>query len=120
MSKKINKKHTHHCPQGICNSAILARFVELYRGILAHDGFGDIRLEVRILKRGQKEVIIHCGKQYRYVINFEPGKVPEDLEKFSAFIERQLVSAQGGEGSHEHNFIYPKQRDPEKPSKEVI
>jgi hypothetical protein len=37
--------------------------------VLAHDGYGDIRVEVRILKRQQKEVILHCGKQYRYVID---------------------------------------------------
>lgn len=37
--------------------------------VLAHDGFGDIRIEVRILKRKQKEVILHCGKQYRYVVD---------------------------------------------------
>jgi hypothetical protein len=37
--------------------------------VLLHDGFGDIRVEVRILKRKQKEVILHCGKQYRYVID---------------------------------------------------
>jgi hypothetical protein len=37
--------------------------------VLAHDGYGDIRIEVKILKRRQKEVILHCGKQYRYVID---------------------------------------------------
>jgi hypothetical protein len=37
--------------------------------VLLHDGFGDIRVEVRILKRKQKEVIIHCGKQYRFVVD---------------------------------------------------
>lgn len=37
--------------------------------ILKHDGFGEIRVEVNILKRKQKEVIIHCGKQYRFVVD---------------------------------------------------
>jgi hypothetical protein len=32
-----------------------------------------MRVELRILKRGQKEVIIHCGKQYRYVVDFSPA-----------------------------------------------
>ncbi len=36
--------------------------------LLSHDGYGDLRVEVRILKRDQKEVILHCGKQYRYVV----------------------------------------------------
>ncbi|MCX4190955.1 hypothetical protein [Methylophaga sp. OBS1] len=50
-----------------------AKLLELVDDILAHDGYGDIRVEVRILKRRQKEVILHCGKQYRYVIDF-PGE----------------------------------------------
>lgn len=41
----------------------------LFGGRLKHDGFGDMRIEVRILKRGQKEVIVHCGKQYRFVVD---------------------------------------------------
>ena len=27
--------------------------------VLIHDGYGDIHIEVKILKRGQKEVILH-------------------------------------------------------------
>jgi hypothetical protein len=46
-----------------------AKLLELVDDVLAHDGYGDIRVEVRILKRQQKEVILHCGKQYRYVID---------------------------------------------------
>lgn len=42
---------------------------ELFTELLRHDGFGEFRVEVRILKRKQKEVIIHCGKQYRFVID---------------------------------------------------
>ncbi len=53
------------------NLEVVNKFIELYGDLFAHDGFGDIRIEVRILRRGQKEVIIHCGKQYRYVIDVE-------------------------------------------------
>lgn len=42
---------------------------ELLDEVLDHDGFGDIRVEIKILKRKQKEVIIHCGKQYRFVVD---------------------------------------------------
>lgn len=45
------------------------KLLELFDDVLSHDGFGDIRVEVRILKRKQKEVIIHCGKQYRFVVD---------------------------------------------------
>ena len=49
---------------------VLSKFRELYGEVFHHDGYGEIRVEMRILKRGQKEVIIHCGKQYRYVVDF--------------------------------------------------
>lgn len=51
---------------------ILAKVHTLYAELTAHDGFGELRIEVRLLRRGQKEVIIHCGKQYRYVIDNRP------------------------------------------------
>lgn len=39
------------------------------REMLAHDGFGEVKVESRILKRGQKEIIVHFGKQYRFVVD---------------------------------------------------
>lgn len=39
------------------------------REMLAHDGYGEMKIETRILKRGQKEVIVHFGKQYRFVVD---------------------------------------------------
>lgn len=45
------------------------KLMALFEDILDHDGFGEIRVEVNILKRKQKEVIIHCGKQYRFVVD---------------------------------------------------
>ncbi len=45
------------------------KLIELLDEVLDHDGFGDIRVEIKILKRKQKEVIIHCGKQYRFVVD---------------------------------------------------
>lgn len=48
---------------------VKAKLLELVDDVLAHDGFGDIRVEIKILKRRQKEVILHCGKQYRFVVD---------------------------------------------------
>ncbi len=45
------------------------KILALFDEILKHDGFGEIKVEVNILKRKQKEVIIHCGKQYRFVVD---------------------------------------------------
>ncbi|TYQ12643.1 UNVERIFIED_CONTAM: hypothetical protein Cloal_3671 [Acetivibrio alkalicellulosi] len=53
---------------------VCEKIIELYEELLKHDGFGKMSLEINILKRGQKEVIIHCGKQYRFVVD-HPGKL---------------------------------------------
>lgn len=38
--------------------------------LLLHDGFGHIEIDMKILKRGQKEIVISCGKEYRFVIDY--------------------------------------------------
>ncbi len=60
---------------------------DLYEELFRHDGYGELRLEIRILRRGQKEVIISCGKQYRYVVPFlgfrshDPGVIGKPQEE---------------------------------------
>lgn len=54
---------------------ILNKIEGLYHEVFSHDGYGDIRVEMKILRRGQKEIIIHCGKQYRYVVDFQETDV---------------------------------------------
>ncbi len=55
------------------NSDVLRKLSELYLEVFSHEGFGDIRIEMRFLRRGQKEVVLHCGKQYRYVVDYPSG-----------------------------------------------
>ncbi|MBL8476822.1 MAG: hypothetical protein JNK71_12235 [Methyloversatilis sp.] len=55
------------------SDALKSRLAGLLDELIRHDGFGSLSVEVRLLKRGQKEVIIDCGKQYRYVIDFAAG-----------------------------------------------
>ena len=50
------------------------KLLQLLDDVLRHDGFGEIKVEVRILKRQQKEVILHCGKQYRFVVDMEEAQ----------------------------------------------
>jgi len=52
---------------------VLKKLHELYYGLLRHNGFGEIRIEMRIYKKTQKEVILHCGKQYRFLLDIYPG-----------------------------------------------
>jgi len=63
-----NHKHMQAQP-------VKSKLMELLDEVLQHDGFGEIRVEVKILKRQQKEVILHCGKQYRFVVDSSlPGQ----------------------------------------------
>jgi hypothetical protein len=66
----------HDAPSGLnasSSDALKSRLAGLLDELIRHDGFGSLSVEVRLLKRGQKEVIIDCGKQYRYVIDFAAG-----------------------------------------------
>ena len=45
------------------------KILTLFDDLLAHDGFGELRIEINILKRNQREIILHCGKQYRFVVD---------------------------------------------------
>lgn len=49
------------------------QLLALFDELLGHDGYGSIRVEMRILRRGQKEVIVDCGKQYRFVVDAPAG-----------------------------------------------
>lgn len=72
----------------VTSRTVLARVRALYAEIFNHDGYGDIRIEMRILRRGQKEVIVHCGKQYRFVLDYP------DLALTSA--DRKTTNCDGG------------------------
>lgn len=51
-------------------SALKTRLLHLLDDVLGHDGYGSIHVDIRLLKKGQKEVILDCGKQYRFVVDF--------------------------------------------------
>lgn len=55
----------------INNESVTTKMKELYEQLFNHDGFGEMKVEIKILRKGQKEVIIHCGKQYRYVVDYQ-------------------------------------------------
>lgn len=47
--------------------------INLLDELVEHDGFGSLKVDIRLLRRGQKEIIIDCGKQYRFVVDFQPA-----------------------------------------------
>jgi len=54
------------------------KVLEVFKDLLKHDGFGEFRVEVRILKRTQKEVIIYCGKQYRFILDANDNLISDE------------------------------------------
>ncbi len=48
---------------------VVQKMIDLYHMLICHNGFGELSVETRILKRRQKEVIINCGKHYRFVVD---------------------------------------------------
>ena len=68
----------------------MSKFIDLYSDLFVHDGFGDLRVEIKILRRRQKEVIIHCGKQYRYIMDCDQALMDESPIK--ALLKRDILS----------------------------
>ena len=66
--------HVHH-------AEVKSRLSALYDELMTHDGFAEMRVEIRLLKRGQKEVILHCGRQYRFVVDCPVAPGPERKEE---------------------------------------
>ena len=51
------------------NKDVKKQIISLYDMLACHEGYGALKVEFKILKKDRKEIIIHCGKQYRYVID---------------------------------------------------
>jgi len=62
------------------NKEVKTKILELYDELFSHDGYGEVKVEMRILQRGQKEVIIHCGKQYRFVVDCQKKNRPKSTK----------------------------------------
>jgi len=45
---------------------------------LLHDGWGHLEMDMRILARHQKEVVIRAGREYRFVVDFQNVAAHED------------------------------------------
>lgn len=58
---------------------ILTKLTELYRDLFNHNGYGTLRVEMRFLKKGQKEIFLICGKEYRFIVDY-PGEAGEPHE----------------------------------------
>ena len=48
---------------------VLAKLLSIYRDLYLHDGYGTFRVEMRFLKKGQKEILLIYGKEFRFVVD---------------------------------------------------
>lgn len=69
------------------NGEVKTKLAVLYDDLFSHEGYGHIEVDIKILRRGQKEVIIRCGKEYRFVVDFPAN--PEERKR----LERTEVTA---------------------------
>ncbi len=60
---------------------IMRKICELYRDLFLHDGYGTLRVEMRFLKKSQKEVLVICGKEFRFVVDFPDGPTSQTHPK---------------------------------------
>lgn len=51
--------------------SVQEKLVALFRDLIDHPGFGELRVDVKILKKGNKEVVLSSGKQYRFVLRLK-------------------------------------------------
>lgn len=59
-------------PQECCtHSHVEELLLKTFRFLMAHNGAGKMEVNVKLLKRGQKEVLIQCGRAYRFVVDNE-------------------------------------------------
>lgn len=69
------------------HEAVLARIKSLYEMLFSHNGYGEMSIEIRYVRKREKEVLIRCGKHYRYVVPCDCARKPT---------ERQVVDGETG------------------------
>lgn len=65
----MDDRHDSHASLADVRSRLLA----LLDDLIAHDGFGELALRTRWLKKDLKEILITSGKEYRFVIRITSG-----------------------------------------------
>ncbi|TVM16929.1 hypothetical protein DPQ33_11035 [Oceanidesulfovibrio indonesiensis] len=59
------------------HAAVVEKLVDLYTDLFLHEGYGNMSVEIKFLKKGQKEVLIRCGKDYRFVVDYPQDGAPK-------------------------------------------
>jgi len=56
-----------------------AKLMELFRGMVEHNGVSKLQIEVKPLKKGRKNVVLSSGKDYHFVL--KPAGSPANRDK---------------------------------------
>ncbi len=65
MKKDIMKPNVSVTRLGVVKTKLDDLFEELFE----HNGYGQINIDMKILKKGQKEIILKSGKEFRFVVD---------------------------------------------------
>ena len=57
-------------------SRVEKKLYELFHELFAHKGYGQLEVFMRILKRGQKEIVLRMGKEFRFVVDYRKETSP--------------------------------------------
>ena len=50
------------------------KLLNSFEYLLGHNGSGHLEVNTKILKRGQKEIIIQCSRCHRFVVDMKEDK----------------------------------------------
>jgi hypothetical protein len=76
MGKSNANNQNTVVPSG--HEEIFGKLTELYQELFQHNGYGALRVEMRFLKKGQKEIFVISGKEYRFVVDYPTADTPSD------------------------------------------
>lgn len=49
---------------------VKSKLIELFEEMFSHDGHSNMEVKISFLRRGQKEILLCCGKEYRFVVDY--------------------------------------------------
>lgn len=51
------------------NLIFLEKFFDLYQDLIKHDGYSELNIKISQVNRKQKQVKIHCGREYTFDVH---------------------------------------------------
>lgn len=60
------------------------RLLQAFDYLFEFEGFGKLEVDLKILKRGQKEILIRGGREYRFIVDTQPATASTQNSKKTA------------------------------------